>query len=133
MQTLVLGIGLAVMALGALLAARPLRLALRGASAEGEVVGEHETVGRHKVEGPDGFKLYAPVVEFAHAGKRWRFRSSLSTRDRVAIGTRVPVGFLPGDPEGTAEIASGLRLWVLPGMMLAIGAIFVALSRLVAG
>ena len=130
MQTIVLGIGLAVMALGAVMAARPLRLALRGARAEGEVVGEHESVSRTKVEGPAGFTIHAPVVEFPHAGKRWRFRSSLSTRERVAIGTRVPVRFLPGDPEGTAEIASGLRLWALPGMTLAVGAIFAALSRL---
>jgi Protein of unknown function (DUF3592) len=131
MQSFVLGIGLAVMGLGAFMAAPRVRLALRGVAAEGEVVGQHETVSRTKVEGPAGFMVYAPVVEFAHAGKRFRFRSGLATRDRIEIGTRVPVRFLASDPEGTAEIASGLRMWALPVMALAIGAIFVALSWLI--
>jgi Protein of unknown function (DUF3592) len=131
MKTIVLGVGLAAMGLGAIMAARPARLSLRGARTEGEVVGQHETASRTKVAGPAGFTLYAPVVEFTHAGKRHRFTSSLATRDRVEIGTRVPVRFLASDPEGTADIASGLRMWALPVMALAIGAIFVALSRLI--
>lgn len=131
MRSFVLGIGLVVMGLGAFMAVPRVRLALRGVATEGEVVGQHETVSRTKVEGPAGFIVYAPVVEFAHAGKRFRFRSGLSTRDRIEIGTRVPVRFLASDPEGTAEIASGLRMWALPVMALAVGAIFVALSRLI--
>lgn len=131
MQSLVLGVGLAAMGLGAIMAARPVRLALRGIRTEGEVVGQHETVSRTKVEGPAGFMVYAPVVEFAHAGKRFRFSSGLATRDRIEIGTRVPVRFLASDPEGTAEIASGMQMWALPAMALAVGAIFVALSRLI--
>ena len=58
-----------------------------------------------------------------------KFTSSLGEREKIAEGTKVPVRFLPNDPDSSAEIATPGRMWGFPIAALAVGAIFVVLSQ----
>lgn len=121
-----LGFGVLGLVVGVLSAILRLRLALSGATAEGTVVGQKESTSP-PTSGSSGrpwTKLYAPIVEFAHDGKRYRFTSSLATDTKLAQGSKVRVRYLPASPDGSAEIAGGARMWGYPVMMLAAGALF---------
>jgi hypothetical protein len=132
MQTILLVVGILALVLGALVAVMRLRTVYFGASAEGRVVGQSQSTSTSESGGSTRFTtLYAPIVEFTHAGKKHKFTSSLGVKERMAEGTKVPVRFLPGDPDTSAEIATPGRMWGLPIAALAIGAIFVVLSQVI--
>ena len=134
MSTVLLVVGLIAVVLGAMMAVMRLRTVYFGASAEGKVVGQSESTSTSSSGGSTKFvTLYAPVVEFTHAGKKHKFTSSLGQRDRIAEGTKVPVRFLPNDPDTSAEIATPGRMWGFPIAALAVGAIFIVFSQAMKG
>lgn len=134
MPTVLLVVGLIAVVGGALMAVLRLRTVYFGASAEGRVVGQSESTSTSSSGGSTKFvTLYAPVVEFTHAGKKHKFTSSLGQREKIAEGTKVPVRFLPNDPDMSAEIATPGRMWGFPIAALAVGAIFIVFSQAMTG
>ncbi len=134
MQTVLLVVGVLALAMGVLTAVLRLRTIYFGAGAEGAVVGQSQSTSTSSSGESTRFTtLYAPIVEFTHAGKKHKFTSSLAQREKLAEGTRVPVRFLPDDPAMTAEIATPGRMWGLPIAALAVGAVFVVLSQATKG
>ena len=109
-------IGIAFLALAAVTFLRRLSVALRGASAFGHVRGHEE----RKTE--DGVS-YMPIVEFADSvGNVHRFTSLAGGGRRTpAVGTRVRVRYLPGDPK-VAYIQSFLHMWAAPLAFAVLGA-----------
>jgi len=123
-------VGILALVAGAMIAVMRLRTVYFGASAEGKVVGQSESTSTSSSGGSSKFvTMYAPIVEFDHAGKKHKFTSSLGQRERMAEGSKVPVRFLPDDPDSSAEIATPGRMWGFPIAALAVGAIFVVLSQ----
>lgn len=134
MQTVLLVVGILALVAGSAIAVMRLRTVYFGASAEGKVVGQSESTSTSKSGGSSKFvTLYAPIVEFTHAGKKHKFTSSLGQREKIPEGAKVPVRFLPGDPDTSAEIATPGRMWGFPIAALAVGAIFVVLSQAMKG
>ena len=130
-QIILLCVGGLAMLLGVLIAIRRIRTVYFGASAEGHVVGQSEsTMMRSSRSNNRPVTLYAPIVEFQHAGKRLRFTSSMGVAEKMAEGSSVPVRFLPNDPENSAEIATPGRMWGFPIAALGVGGVFVVLALL---
>lgn len=132
MQTALLVVGVIALVVGALVAVMRVRTIYFGASADGTIVGHAESTSTSSVGSSKRERfvtLYSPIVEFTHAGKKHKFTSSLGRREKLQQGSQVPVRFLPGDPDTSAEIATAGRMWGLPIAALAIGAIFVVLSQ----
>lgn len=130
MANLFLGFGVLGIVMGALAAIMRLRVAFSGAKAEGKVVGHKESTSA-PISGSGGgrwTKTYAPIVEFEHDGKRYRFTSSMGTETKLEQGSKVTVRFLPAAPETSAEIGTGMRMWGYPIAMLAAGALFVGFA-----
>jgi hypothetical protein len=130
-QMLLLSVGGLAVVAGALIARMRLRTIYSGQSAEGVVVGQSTSSGG--IRNGRAITMYAPIVEFHHAGKKHKFTSSLGTTDAVATGSKVVVRYLPEDPDSTAEIGTSMRMWVFPIGALAIGAVFIALAAYDAG
>ena len=130
MQIVMLSVGGLALLGGCLMAIQRLRTVYFGRSAQGRVVGQSESMSTSTSSGGSTkfTTLYAPIVEFAHEGKKVKFTSSLGQRDRIAEGTSVPVRYLPADPGGTAEIATPARMWGFPIAALGVGALFVVLG-----
>ena len=130
MQIVMLSVGGLALLAGCLMAVQRLRTVYFGRSAQGKVVGQSESTSTSSRSGGSTkfTTLYAPIVEFAHEGKKVKFTSSLGQRDRIAEGTSVPVRYLPADPGGTAEIATPARMWGFPIAALGVGALFVVLG-----
>lgn len=132
---LVLGIGVLAMIMGALIAVLRIRTIYFGAKAEGTIVGHSES--RSSSSGSGGSTrfttLYAPIVEFHHAGKKYKFTSSLGTQAKSPEGSKVTVRFLPDQPDLTAEIGTGMRMWGFPIVAFAVGAIFIVVALYGAG
>jgi hypothetical protein len=126
-QTVLLSVGGIALVVGVLAALQRMRLLVAGRTAEGVVV---ERVRGSTIVSRDGKRetLLEPVVEFRHDGKAIRFRSSMGTRDALPVGRRVPVRYLAADPEASAEIASPARMFGLPAVALAAGAVMVAIG-----
>ena len=122
--------GLAVVA-GALIARMRLRTLYSGQSAEGVVVGQSTSSGG--IRRGQAITMYAPIIEYHHAGKKHKFTSSMGTREPIANGTKVVVRYLPEDPDSTAEIGTGMRMWGFPIGALAVGGIFIAVAAYDAG
>jgi len=130
MQTVLLVVGILALVAGAMMAVMRFRTVYFGASAEGKVVGQSESTSTSSRGGSSKFvTMYAPIVEFTHAGKKHKFTSSLGERERIPEGSKVPVRFLANDPDSSAEIATPGRMWGFPIAALAVGAIFVVLSQ----
>lgn len=123
---LILCVGLLAILMGVLIAIMRVRTVFFGASADGVVVSQSESSGgrtRGKI-----VTLYAPIVEFQHGGKKFKFTSSMGQRESIANGTKVRVRYLPSDPASTAEIGSSMRMWGFPIAALFVGSIFVAIA-----
>jgi hypothetical protein len=134
MQTVLLVVGILALVGGSMMAVLRLRTVYFGASAEGKVVGQQESTSTSSSGSSSRFvTMYAPIVEFTHAGKKHKFTSSLGQREKIPEGAKVPVRFLPGDPDTSAEIATPGRMWGFPIAALAVGAIFVVLSQAMKG
>jgi hypothetical protein len=127
MQTVLLAVGGIALVVGVLAPLQRVRLLAAGRTAEGVVV---ERVRGSTLVSRDGKQetLLEPVVEFRHDGRTIRFRSSMGTRDALPVGRRVPVRYLPSDPEASAEIASPTRMFGLPAVALVAGAAMVAIG-----
>jgi Protein of unknown function (DUF3592) len=123
---LILCVGLLAMFMGVLIAIMRVRTVFFGASADGVVVSQSESSGG-RTHGKI-VTLYAPIVEFQHAGKKIKFTSSMGQRESIANGTKVRVRYLPSDPASTAEIGSSMRMWGFPIAALFVGSIFVAIA-----
>lgn len=112
---------------GLLVMVMRIRLYTRGLKGMGTVVweAEHSTgPGRHKHA-----TTRAPVIEVTDAstGRPFQFRSSFSsTASQSTIGARMPVRYMPGDPE-LAEIDGLLPMWFFPVGAVTIGAILLAI------
>lgn len=131
---LLLGVGALSLVMGALMAVMRIRTIYFGAKAEGTVVGNSESTSSSRSGGSTKFTtLYAPIVEFQHAGKKHKFTSSLGTQAKIETGTKVIVRYLPDQPETSAEIGTGMRMWGFPIVALAVGAIFIAVALYGAG
>jgi hypothetical protein len=130
MQIVMLSVGGLALLAGCLMAIQRLRTVYFGKSAQGKVVGQSESMSSTSSSGGSTkfTTLYAPIVEFAHEGKKVKFTSSLGQRERIAEGASVPVRYLPADPGGTAEIATPARMWGFPIAALGVGALFVVLG-----
>ena len=127
LQMVILGIGCLALLAGALIAVMRFRTILGGAKAEGTIVDAAASSGGVDKHGR-AVTMVAPVVEFRHGGKTYRFTSSMGLRDAEVRRVNVPVRFLPDDPQSSAEIDTPLRMWGFPVMALVVGAIFVALA-----
>ena len=130
MQIVMLSVGGLALLGGCLMAIQRLRTVYFGRSAQGKVVGQSESTSTSSRSGGSTkfTTLYAPIVEFAHEGKKVKFTSSLGQQEKIAEGTAVPVRYLPADPGGTAEIATPARMWGFPIAALGVGALFVVLG-----
>ena len=130
MQIVMLSVGGLALLAGCLMAIQRLRTVYFGKSAQGKVVGQSESMSSTSSSGGSTkfTTLYAPIVEFAHEGKKVKFTSSLGQRERIAEGASVPVRYLPADPGGTAEIATPARMWGFPIAALGVGALFVVMG-----
>ena len=130
MQIVMLSVGGLALLAGCLIAVQRLRTVYFGRSAQGKVVGQSESTSTSSRSGGSTkfTTLYAPIVEFAHEGKKVKFTSSLGQQEKIAEGTAVPVRYLPADPGGTAEIATPARMWGFPIAALGVGALFVVLG-----
>jgi Protein of unknown function (DUF3592) len=127
---LILCVGVLSLIMGALIAVLRVRTIYFGAKAEGKVVGQSESTSSSSRSGGSMriVTLYSPVVEFQHAGKKYKFTSSLGMRDKIAEGTKVTVRFLPDQPDTTAEIGTGMRMWGFPIAGLVVGSIFILVA-----
>ena len=130
MQIVMLSVGGLALLAGCMMAIQRLRTVYFGRSAQGKVVGQSESMSTSSRSGGSTkfTTLYAPIVEFAHEGRKMKFTSSLGEREKIAEGTTVPVRYLPADPEGSAEIATPMRMWGFPIAALGVGALFVVLG-----
>jgi hypothetical protein len=129
MQIVLLSVGGLALLGGCMMAVRRLRAVLFGRSAQGRVVGQSTSTSTSRRGGStEVVTLYAPVVEFAHEGRKVKFTSTLGERAKLAEGTSVPVRYVPSDPEATAEIATPMRMWGFPIAALGVGALFVVLG-----
>ncbi len=93
MQIVMLSVGGLALLAGCLMAIQRLRTVYFGKSAQGKVVGQSESMSSTSSSGGSTkfTTLYAPIVEFAHEGKKVKFTSSLGQRERIAEGASVPV------------------------------------------
>ena len=130
MQIVMFSVGGLALLGGCMMAIQRLRTVYFGRSAQGRVVGQSESTSTSSSSGGSTkfTTLYAPIVEFAHEGKKVKCTSSLGQQDRIAEGTSVPVRYLPADPGGTAEIATPARMWGFPIAALGVGALFVVMG-----
>ena len=127
LQMVVLGVGCLALLGGALIAFMRFRTIVGGAKAEGTIVDAAASSGGVDKHGR-AVTMVAPVVEFRHAGKTYRFTSSMGLRDAEVRRVNVPVRFLPDDPQSSAEIDTPMRMWGFPVMALLVGGIFVAIA-----
>ena len=130
MQMLIVGIGCLALLAGVLIAVMRLRSVVSGATAEGLIVDAAQSSGGVDDRGRK-VTYVAPVVEFRHGGRTYRFTSSMGVRDAEIARAKVRVRFLPSDPQSSAEIDTPMRMWGFPVLALLFGAIFVALGLLV--
>ncbi|MBL8142229.1 MAG: DUF3592 domain-containing protein [Acidobacteria bacterium] len=107
------------------------RLYTRGVKAMGEVV-----AGRTRRDvrpGAPPRATHAPVIEVldASTNERFTFVSSFaSSATRIRIGDRLPVRYLPGDPD-SAEVDKLAPMWFFPVMSLLMsGLLFWVLGRI---
>ena len=130
MQIVMLSVGGLALLAGCMMAIQRLRTVYFGRSAQGKVVGQSESTSTSSSRGGSTkfTTLYAPIVEFVHEGRKMKFTSSLGEQEKIAEGTTVPVRYLPADPEGSAEIATPMRMWGFPIAALGVGALFVVLG-----
>jgi hypothetical protein len=127
LQMVILGIGCLALLAGALIALMRFRTIVGGAKAEGRIVDVTRSSGGVDDRGR-AIAYVAPVVEFRHGGKTYRFTSSMGIRDAEVRRENVTVRFLPSDPQSSAEIDTPVRMWGFPVMALLFGGIFVALA-----
>lgn len=120
-QYVILGAGALSMLTGVMLAITRMRTLLQGVAVEGVVVGQKTSTMTNRNERTT--TLSRPVVEFRHEGKTYRFDSSLGQKAVLAEGAKVPVRFLPSDPQGTAEVDTPMAMWGFPVVALAFGGI----------
>jgi len=115
---------------GLYFAAFQVDLLLHGETATGEVVALEAGTSTSSSSRP----AYFPIVAFeAPDGSRITFRHRTGqSPPAYAVGDRVPVTYLPDDPE-SALIAESFMNWLLPLVLLALGPalIFVALRGIV--
>lgn len=102
---------------------RSLRRCVTWASATGKVLRLDEAFSRN------GEPRFRAAVEFiTRDGREISFHSQVATLHRdYRPGTSVRVMYDPGDPEH-AEIASFVRLWLLPVTLSAFAAVFIGIS-----
>ena len=112
MQMFLVGFGGLFFVGGVLMAIQRIRTVVSGASAQGTVVGQKTSTSMQK--SGKSVTLYAPIVEFVHDGRKLKITSSLATTSAMPHGSKVRVVYLPDDPEGTAEIGTGVRMWGFP-------------------
>lgn len=132
---LLLGVGALSLVMGALMAVMRIRTIYFGAKAEGTVVGNSESTSSSSRSGGSMrvTTLYSPIVEFQHAGKKHKFTSSMGTQAKIEAGTKVIVRYLPDQPETSAEIGTGMRMWGFPIVALVVGSIFILVALYGAG
>ncbi len=119
MQMFLVGFGGLFFVGGVLMAIQRIRTVVSGASAQGTVVGQKTSTSMQK--SGKSVTLYAPIVEFVHDGRKVKITSSLATTSAMPHGSKVRVVYLPDDPEGTAEIGTGVRMWGFPVMAIVVG------------
>ena len=127
-QILLLVVGGLALVCGALIAVMRVRTIYFGAKADGTIVGVSESSGG--IRRGQVVTTYAPVVEYSAGGKKYKFTSSMATREPIAKGEKVVVRYLPSDPESSAEIGTAMRMWVFPIGALFVGAVFVGIALL---
>ena len=125
-QILLLVVGGLALVLGALIAVMRVRTIYFGAKADGTIVGVSESSGG--INKGRAITMYAPIVEYSAGGKKYKFTSSMATREPIAKGEKVVVRYLPSDPESSAEIGTGMRMWGFPIVALLVGGIFVGIA-----
>ena len=76
--------------------------------------------------------IYYPQVQFAiSSGQAFRFQSSAgSSRAEYGVGQEVKVLYCADNPQ-QAEIDSASSLWLLPGIMIGMGIVFVVVGSLI--
>lgn len=120
---IIAGFGGMAVVVGLLVFVQRVRFYTRGVKGTGTVVWESERStgpGRHKHA-----TMRAPVIEVTDAttGQTFQFRSSFSsTASHSTIGAKMPVRYMPGDPD-QAEVDALLPMWFFPVGALTIGAI----------
>ena len=129
LQITILGVGCLALLLGALIAVMRMRSIVSGMRAEGTIVDAAQSSGGVDKHGRT-VTFVAPVVEFRHDGKTYRFTSSMGLRDVEIARAKVAVRFLPSDPQSSAEIDTPMRMWGFPVMALLVGSVFVGLALL---
>jgi hypothetical protein len=132
------GFGVVATLAGGVLLVSRIRARLFGAVAEGTVVDQViSTVANYRGQGASAKSLYAPIVEFNDGTRDYRFTSTLALAKPWQYGSKVVVRFIQGNPEYTAEIGTGLRMFGTPLAMLFAGLVFISVtyyvSRDVAG
>ena len=107
------------------------RLYTRGIKAMGGVGAGR---ARHQLRpGAPARATHAPVIEVLDTSTNTRFTfvsSFASSTTRIRVGDRLPVRYLPGDPD-TAEVDKLAPMWFFPVMSLVMsGLLFWALGRI---
>jgi hypothetical protein len=126
-QTVLLVVGGIASVAGLLAGLQRVRTMLAGRAADGVVVENARGSTIHSQDGTASVML-EPVVEFVHDGRKLRFKSLTGTKQGLPVGQHVPVRYLPSDPQGTAEIATPLRMFGFPAVALVAGAVLLALG-----
>ena len=129
LQMTILGVGCLALLAGALIAVMRMHSIMSGMRVEGLIVDAAQSSGGVDKHGRK-VTMVAPVVEFRHDGKTYRFTSSMGIRDAEIARAKVPVRFLASDPQSSAEIDTPMRMWGFPVMALFVGSVFVALALL---
>jgi hypothetical protein len=120
------GIGLLLLALGAVFAWKMQAFVASATRADGVVV-DLMASGSHG-------RTFAPVIEFTAAnGRHVRFRGSISSSPpEFDIGDRVGVLYPPAAPE-RARVDTPFELWIVPGLLGSIGALFALIGFSILG
>jgi hypothetical protein len=105
------------LAVGARISLARLKLRMKGVHAQGIVVGLQERRRAHR-----GEKLvFMPIVRFSAGSTVHSFQSATGRSSQsYSIGDPVKIIYLPTNPQ-LAEIDRGLRIWIAPGSVVAMG------------
>jgi hypothetical protein len=120
-------VGVLILLIAGFLIVRTRRFLARSVATQGMVIAYARS------SGSEGGSTYRPVVRFTLAdGRVSQFADGLATNPpSYAVGAAVPVRYDPFDPE-QARIDSRMRLWLVPSILVAVGALLLAIGAVMA-